>query len=118
MPHLNRSSDLADHRKERGISLAAIESSTNISLRFLEVIEAEDFDKLPGGVYTTSYLRQYARATGLDETALLRRYYDKIPPAPVPQPALAQNSVTQWLGDLARVFLQILLGRQETRGHV
>jgi len=118
MPHLKRSSDLADHRREREISLGAIESSTKIGLRFLEAIEDEEFDKLPGGVYTTSYLRQYALATGLDEAALLRRYHDKIPPEPLIEAGSGQSSVMRWLRELSQLFLQILLGRQETRGHV
>jgi cytoskeletal protein RodZ len=120
MPNLNRSSDLANHRKENGLALADIASSTKIGLHFLEAIEAEHFDKLPGGVYTTSYLRQYARAIGFDEEVLLRRYHHKNPPVPVTKPESLQNSVTEWLREsqLLRLFLQLLLGRQETRGHV
>jgi cytoskeletal protein RodZ len=50
-------------------------------LHFLRAIEAEEFEKLPGGIFNTSYLRQYARATGYDESELLAHYYKCNPPA-------------------------------------
>ena len=93
----SHSSALADQRKIKGISLCSVESSTKISARFLEAIEAEEFDELPGGVYTTSYLRQYARVVGLDEEALLRRYYDKTQPRVVTPPPPAQSKLKRWL---------------------
>src|SRR3974377_1404803 len=104
---LSSCSELADQRLAKGVTLRAIETSTKIGLRFLEAIEAEEFDTLPGGVYTTSYLRQYARATGLDEEILLRRYYDKTAPASPLTEADSANKLTQWLRDcqLTRAFL-------------
>ena len=53
---------LEGYRAGRGLSLDAIAERTKISLRFLRAIEDEEFDKLPGGIFTTSYLRQYAAA--------------------------------------------------------
>jgi len=94
---LSHSSDLAEQRKAKGISLSSIESSTKIGPHFLKAIEAEAFDELPGGVYTPSYLRQFARATGVDEAALVQRYYEKNPPAAVAQPDSSQNRVMRWL---------------------
>ena len=35
-------------------------------MRALRAIEAGEFQKLPGGVYSTSYIRQYARAIEFD----------------------------------------------------
>jgi cytoskeletal protein RodZ len=66
---------LATIRRNRGISLAQIAESTKISLRSLEAIERGDFKKLPGGIYNTSYIRQYARAIDYDESAILSYYY-------------------------------------------
>jgi len=65
---------LATIRRNRGISLQQIAESTKISIRSLEAIERGDFRKLPGGIYTTSYLRQYARAIDYDEADLLAAY--------------------------------------------
>ena len=88
--------NLASLRRAKGITLDGVKNSTLIQQRFLEAIEAEDFSKLPGGVYSTSYLRQYARATGCDESALLRLYKDQIEPQPAPQPVPRQSRFSHW----------------------
>jgi cytoskeletal protein RodZ len=62
-------------RNNRGISLHQIAESTKISVRSLEAIERGEFEKLPGGIYNTSYIRQYARAIDYDESAILAAYY-------------------------------------------
>jgi cytoskeletal protein RodZ len=67
-------------RKRAGVSLDQIANATKISLRFLKAIEAEEYDKLPGGIFTTSYLRQYALAIGYDEDALLAHHSRKTNP--------------------------------------
>ena len=68
-----RALKLAEARQRRGLSLKDISESTKISLRFLEAIEAEEFEKLPGGVFTVNYLKQYAAAIGYPEEDLVRR---------------------------------------------
>jgi cytoskeletal protein RodZ len=65
---------LTEVRESRGIALADIAGATKISRRFLECIEAEDFDQLPGGIYDLNYIRQYAAAIGYEESALLDHY--------------------------------------------
>jgi cytoskeletal protein RodZ len=66
---------LATIRRNRGISLQQIADSTKISIRSLEAIEQGDFRKLPGGIYNTSYIKQYARAIDYDESELLKVYH-------------------------------------------
>ena len=65
---------LSTIRRNRGISLEQIAESTKISKRSLEAIEQGEFRKLPGGIYNTSYIRQYARAIEYDEYALIAFY--------------------------------------------
>jgi len=65
---------LATIRRNRGISLEQIAESTKINIRSLRAIEGGDFKKLPGGIYTTSYIRQYAQAIDFDEAELLALY--------------------------------------------
>src|SRR5450631_3860940 len=65
---------LSTIRRNRGISLEQIAESTKISIRCLEAIEQGDFRKLPGGIYNTSYIRQYARAIEYDECSLIAFY--------------------------------------------
>lgn len=66
---------LATIRRNRGISLEQIAESTKISIRSLDAIERGEFRKLPGGIYNTSYIRQYARAIDYDEAAILAYYH-------------------------------------------
>jgi cytoskeletal protein RodZ len=73
-PKTAAAADLAGIRATRGHSLDDIARSTNITMRYLQAIERGEFEKLPGGVYTTSYIRQYARAAGCDEAMLLELY--------------------------------------------
>jgi cytoskeletal protein RodZ len=69
-------------RQGKGISLESIAASTKLSVRQLDAIEAGDFKRLPGGIYTTNYIRQYAKAIGFDEMDLLAYYNDACNPAP------------------------------------
>ena len=61
-------------RQQKGISLQAIAAATKLSVRHLEAIESGDFSRLPGGIYNTSYIKQYARAIEFDEADLLNFY--------------------------------------------
>ena len=76
---------LATIRRNRGIALEQIAAATKISVRLLDAIERGDFRKLPGGIYNTSYIRQYARAIDYDEAALLE-FYHQSSGAPEPAP--------------------------------
>lgn len=67
-------SDPKQWRQRKGISLAAIADTTKLSVRHLEAIETGNFGRLPGGIYATSYIRQYAKAIGIDPAAILARY--------------------------------------------
>jgi cytoskeletal protein RodZ len=69
---------LANIRQTRGISLEQIANETKISVRSLRAIEEGEFKKLPGGIYNTSYIRQYARAVEVDETELIAYYHAKM----------------------------------------
>ena len=66
---------LSTIRQNRGISLQQIADSTKISIRSLQAIEQGDFRKLPGGIYNTSYIKQYARAIDYDEGEILAVYH-------------------------------------------
>lgn len=90
-------------RKKAGLSLEAIAERTKISLRFLRAIESEEFEKLPGGIFATSYLRQYAAQIGYDEVELLSYYTRKTsPPAIVEKDPPAEKAkrslLDRWLG--------------------
>lgn len=79
---------------------------TKISSRFLRAIEDEQFDQLPGGIFSTSYLRQYAAAIGYDEEALVAHYLDKVNPgaavAKAPQRETGKAKLLGWLRTAAQ----------------
>jgi len=66
--------NLRREREMRGVSLEEISSATKISMRFLEAIEREDFSKLPGGIFSRSFIRSYARYLGLEEERVMAEY--------------------------------------------
>ena len=82
---------LATIRRNRGISLEQIAESTKINIRNLKAIEGGEFQKLPGGIYNTSYIRQYAKAIDFDETQLLAFYWHRMGMAPAPNVSLGRN---------------------------
>jgi cytoskeleton protein RodZ len=65
---------LRRERESRGIGLEAISGSTKISSRYLEALEQERFEQLPGGVFNKGIVRSYARMVGLDEDAWVERF--------------------------------------------
>ena len=94
--------DLTRFRTRAGVSLEAIAHRTKIGLRFLQAIEGEQFEKLPGGIFSTSYLRQYAEAIGYDVEALVAFYNKKMNlPEPISKGPQSENGgrrlLDRWL---------------------
>jgi cytoskeleton protein RodZ len=65
---------LKRERELREVSPNEVVVATRISLRFLEALENEDWDKLPGGVFNRGFVRAIARYLGLNEETLLAEY--------------------------------------------
>jgi cytoskeleton protein RodZ len=72
---------LRQERLRKDLKLEQIAGVTRISARFLDAIENDQFDLLPGGVFTKSFVRQYARFLGLDEEALAAAVASIVHPA-------------------------------------
>ena len=66
--------NLRREREARGVTLEDISKTTKISVRLLQAIENEDFERLPGGVFNTNFVRQYARQVGLDEDQVVSEF--------------------------------------------
>ena len=65
---------LRREREMRGVSLDEISAATRIGTRFLEAMENEQWDRLPGGVFNRGFVRAVARFLGLDEERLVAEY--------------------------------------------
>jgi cytoskeleton protein RodZ len=65
---------LRDARNRRRLDIAEVERATKIRPRFLLAMENEDWDALPGGAYTRSFIRTYASHLELDGERLAEDY--------------------------------------------
>jgi len=70
-------STLRDARVRKGISLQKVEEDTKIRVKYIQAMENEDFDVLPGGTYVKGFLRTYAEYLGLDYQVILDEYNDR-----------------------------------------
>ncbi len=61
-------------RLENGISLEAVSGATKIGIDHLLHIEMDYHEKLPAEVFVKGFLRAYAKAIGLDDDEVIRRY--------------------------------------------
>ncbi|HXB69778.1 MAG TPA: RodZ domain-containing protein [Candidatus Acidoferrales bacterium] len=73
---------LRAERLKRNLAIDQISRELKISSRFLTAIETGEFNKLPGGVFTKSFVRQYARMLGLDEEELAGQVQRVLEPLP------------------------------------
>jgi cytoskeletal protein RodZ len=74
LPKAGFGEHLRREREMRGISLDEICSATRIGTRFLQAMENEQWDQLPGGVFNRGFVRAVAHHLGLDEESLLGEY--------------------------------------------
>ena len=65
---------LRQQRLRRKVQLQEVSEELKISSRMLEAIEADEYDKLPGGVFAKSFVRQYAAVLGLDEEEVAAQF--------------------------------------------
>lgn len=65
-------------REARNISLEEIAAKTRIGIRMLRAIEEERFERLPGGIFNISFVRQYARHLGINEDVAVREYLHSV----------------------------------------
>ncbi len=61
-------------REERGVPLREVSDQTRISIHYLEAIEANDYHRLPGGIFNRSFVKAYARYVGYDEKEAVEGY--------------------------------------------
>ena len=80
---------LREEREARNISIEEIASSTKIVARYLEALEADHLDQMPGGFFVRGIIRSYAKAIGLDPETVLTRYKD----AGLLEPSTAEKRV-------------------------
>lgn len=65
---------LRRERELRGIELRDVAEATKISVRFLQALESDRVDVLPGGLFQRAFVRQYALYLGLDPERTVAEY--------------------------------------------
>lgn len=65
---------LKEQRESKSVSLKDICHTTKITERYLDFIEKDEFDKVPGGAYIRGYISSYASFIGLDARETLERF--------------------------------------------
>jgi cytoskeletal protein RodZ len=61
-------------REEQRIPLREVSDQTRISIHYLEAIEVNDFQRLPGGIFNRSFVKAYAKYVGVDEKEAVEGY--------------------------------------------
>jgi transcriptional regulator with XRE-family HTH domain len=114
-------SDLAQRiraaRDKMGVSIEEAERATKIRRRYIEAIEAGDFDRLPDGPPSRGFIKNYARYLGMDPDQSLTDFEAEvgvpilqlnefIPPPPTRQQAVSRYTQlvklpqVRWKGEL------------------
>lgn len=84
---------LRDARERRGLTLEQVAESTKVSTPVLRLIERNEWERLPGGLFTRGHLRAYAVEVGADADEVVREYLSQLPSQivearPIPPPAI------------------------------
>jgi len=67
-------STLREARVRRKLTLRQVEEDTKIRIKYLQAMENEDFDEMPGEAYVKGFLRTYAQYLGLEPEIILDEY--------------------------------------------
>ncbi|MGE0599353.1 MAG: helix-turn-helix domain-containing protein [Dehalococcoidia bacterium] len=86
-------------REARGLTLEDAERDTRISRRYLQALEAEQFEVIPAPVYARGFLRSYSQYLGLDPQEALAMFpreddpeYQRAADANAPAPRASKES--------------------------
>jgi cytoskeletal protein RodZ len=106
-------------RERRGTSLQQISAATKISIAALEALERNDISKLPGGIFSRSFVRSYAQQVGLDPDETVREFLERfqagaVPPVPasavtIHAPVPEEESAFESRQRIAGVVLKLVL---------
>jgi len=73
---------LRQRREEQQIALSTIAEQTKIKLSLLEGLERDDISRWPAGIFRRAFVRDYARAIGLQPDVVVREFLDRYPDPP------------------------------------
>jgi len=108
---------LREARNRRKVELSEVEAAIKIRVRYLQAIENEEWDALPGVAYARGFIRTYAYYLGLDGERLADEYRhgvapaggDRIPKRVEPVPTAVRGEGSRISGRLPIVAVCLLL---------
>ncbi len=109
---------LKKEREKRKLSLNNISEETKIGIKYLKAIEADDYTIFPGETYIVGFIRNYARALGLDPLEIVSLYKSMKVQSPIIEKA--QPSFYEEEGKEAKISAvskpqEVLKPRRRTR---
>lgn len=69
---------LKNTREAKGITIEQVAEATSIRVLYLEAIESEQFNQVPGEVYLKGFIRNYANYIGLNGPAMVEKYKEQV----------------------------------------
>jgi len=91
---------LKAERKKQKVSVDEIASHTKIPIRFIQAIEANQFDQIPNAVSAKGFLRGYAQFLGLDTAEISEAFDETLRP-------LAKGATSRRNQDEILSYLQV-----------
>ncbi len=88
-------------RELRGLTIKDIAQELNLSVRFIEAIERDHYDLLPGVAFARGYMRSYARLLQLDENDVVNKF-DQALETRSSDPSLTEVNPVRILGAVQR----------------
>jgi cytoskeleton protein RodZ len=105
---------LRQERERQRLTVDDVALRTKISIRSLEAIEADEFDRLPGVVFARNFVRLYATDLGLDPEALVATLPRvDVDAAPMPNPPARpgrRDWDPRWTAAMASVLWLVTAG--------
>lgn len=70
----NPGAQLSASRQQKGFTQEYVASKLHLRVRVIQLLEADDYERLPQAVFIKGYLRAYAKLLGVDFAPLLEQY--------------------------------------------
>ncbi|MFM7121073.1 MAG: helix-turn-helix domain-containing protein [Gammaproteobacteria bacterium] len=100
---------LRAEREALGVTVREVADTLNLSMVVIQALEEDDYDRLPGVVFTRGYVRAYARLLDIDPAPLLQRLPAAGSTFETPGTA-TESSVAEWIRRRPALVLSALGG--------
>ena len=86
-------------REKKKMTLSRAAALTRIKIQHLEMMENDDYTRMPAPTYAKGFIRIYAGLLGLDPAPLVQEYVDRHLNAPAPEEAPQPRDAAATRGD-------------------